>query len=228
MGTESFKKRELAGQWYFCDESTIPSMPLCYSKEIVLSEIENKIVKPLINNPPEKRPYDALRGKSERFERKIAARLGRAIKNEVERLVSDEQYWEALFSLHQILEHRLRKMFTYKSMDIDASKQEILFDEEKEAMCRQVEFFKPLADFAFLVGAIESDTREKLLDFNNKRNDIAHDFLKMDIPRKRLKKVCSIGLELMDILENQFSKIIPKPKFIIMPKFFIKSIDERT
>lgn len=211
------KLREIQGQTYFCDDSTISDILLCYPEHIVVSEFQNQIAKSSLGKPLEEWESDVLKGK-------IEAQLGGARKNEVEKIYSDGRYWEALFSLHQLLEHRLRKLLIYKSMDIDCSNSKILVDSSKEEICKKIRYFSPLINIAFVAGAIKDDTKEKLVKFNKERNNIAHDLLKMVIHRDRLKKQCKDGLKLMDSLKDSFAEIIPKPKFIKMVKFEVRSI----
>lgn len=218
------KLKEIEGKRYFCDDSTIPSMTICYPEQIVVSEFENKIAKLLLGKPFEKWKRDVLKGKSEHLRRKVEAQLGGARKSEVQEIYSRKRYWEALFSLHQILNHRLRKLLMYKSMDIDYSSSKILINSVKENICKEIKWFSQLINSALLIGAIKDDTKEELVRFNEERNQIAHDLLEMTIHRSRLKSQCEHGLKLMDILEDSFSEIIPKPKFIKMSKFEVKSI----
>jgi len=218
------KLKEIEGQRYFCDESTIPNIPLCYPEQTVTSEIERKIARLLLGKPFEEWKRGALKGKREHSKRKIEARLGGAIRSEVQRLISDEDYWEALFSLHQILEHRLRKMTMFKSMEIDRSNSKISINEEKEEICKaKITTFKRLARIAFLVGATDKKIREELLSFDRKRDSIAHRILRKPIPQHMLRNHCKHGLRLMDTLEKCFAEIIPKPNFIVMRKFEVLS-----
>jgi len=221
--TEFLKRKEIEGQRYYCDESPLLDIPLCYPEQMVVSEMENGIAKSLLGKPFEERKRDPLKGKSEHSQRKIEAQLGGATKSEVKKLYSEKRYWETLFSLHQILEHRLRKLIMYKSMDIDYPNSKIFVTCVKENICKKIERFSLLTDIAFLIGEIKNN-KEELVKFNKERNQIAHDLLKKKIRRNRLKSQCKLGLKLMDSLKDSFSKIIPKPKFIEMSKFSVKSI----
>lgn len=219
---KSLPERELEGQQYFCDDSTYSRMgiTLAYHRNIVLPEMENKIIKPYLGKPLEEWERDALKGKIERFKSKIEARLGGALRSEVERLISERHYWEALFSLHQILEHRIRRMLMYKSMDLDRSNSRIFVNEKKEKFCKEeIKTFKSLTKIACLIGAIDEETRKKLVSFDRKRDSIAHKVLRKQIPRHILKNHCKHGLDLMDTLERYFADIVPKPKFIRMQEF---------
>ena len=217
-------RRNIDGEEYFCDESSA-SIPLAYSvKKLVLPEIQEKIIEPLFVEQLTKTSKIASStyvGKRRKLRRKIEARLGCSIRSEVRRLISEKSYWETLFSLHQILEHRLRKMLMYKSMDIDSSNSQIFVDSLKEKICEDIKTFKHLTNIAFLAGAIDEETRNKIICFNEERGDIAHKLLKMKISPRLLKNLCSRGLELTDTLENHFSKIVPKPDCIEMRKFEI-------
>ncbi len=112
----------------------------------------------------------------------------------------------------------------YKSMDIDQSNSKILINSVKKKFCKEIKWFSELIDITFLIGAIKKETREELVRFNKERNQIAHDLLEKEIYRSRLKSQCKHGLKLIDVLEDSFSEIIPKPKFIKMSKFEVKSI----
>ena len=216
----SLVRKNFDGEEYFCDESSA-NIPLCYSKNLVLPEIQKKIVEPFFVEQltrTSKIASPTYLGRRKKMVQKIEAQLGCAIRTEVCKLISGEQYWEVLFSLHQILKHRLRKMLMYKSM-LEPSTKEILFDERKETICKQIPRFKHLIDIAFLTGAIEGSTRAKLEKFNSDRNDLAHHLFKKKIPPNKLKKLCFRGLKLMDTLEHLFSKIIQKPRFIKMRRF---------
>ena len=176
ISIKSLPKREINGKQYFCDDSSIPNMPICYPENIVLPEIKEKIVKPLLGKPLEKWKLNSIKGKHKKFTKDIETRIGAAIRSEVQNLVLEEHYWEALFSLHQILEHRLRKLLIYKSMEIDSPRQMILIYPDKEEVCKKIKTLKHLTNLAFLIGAITNDARTKLLAFNSDRNNIAHDF----------------------------------------------------
>lgn len=224
ISIKSLPKREINGLQYFCDNSSVPDLPICYPETIVSSEIEEKIIKPLWGKPFEKWKLDSIKGKHKKIAKDIETRLGGAIRSEVQRLISEENYWEALFSLHQILEHRLRKMTMFKSMDIDHSNSKISIDEEKEEFCKaKIPTFKRLVRIAFLMGAIKEKVRDELLSFDRKRDSIAHRILRKPIPRHILRNHCKHGLRLMDTLKKCFAEIIPKPEFIVMRKFEVLS-----
>jgi len=221
IDVETLKEIDIEGQQYFCDESTIPSLPLVYPKNVVLSEVESKIVRPFLGKQLEGTKIAMWRGKSQTIRKRIEAQLGRSARSEIQKAIQDKNYWEALFSLHQILEHRFRKMLLYKSSHIDLSSEEILIDEYKEKFCQKIKNFKQLAKLAFLVGAIEKETSEKVIRFDSQRDNIAHKLLRMKIPDHALENLCLLGLELMDTLEKCFSEIVKKPKFLEMGKFEI-------
>lgn len=220
---KSLPKREINGQQYFCDDSSIPDMPICYPETIVLPEIEEKIIKPLLGKSLEKWKFDSIKGKHKKLSKDIKTQLGGAIRSEVQKLVSKEHYWEASFSLHQILEHRLRKLLLYKSMDINSSNRTILINHDKNEICDKIKGFEHLANLAFLIGVINNDIRAKLLSFNGDRNNITHDLLRKKIPSHVLKKLCDHGLKLIDNLEVWLSNLIQKPNFIEMKKFEVAS-----
>jgi len=224
IDVETLKEISIEGQQYFCDESTIPGLPLVYPKNLVLSEVECKIFRPFLGKQLEGTKIALWRGKSQTIRRRIEAQLGRSARSEIQKAIQDKDYWEVLSSLHQILEHRLRKMLLYKSSHIDLYSEEILINEYKEKFCQEIKTFKHLAKLAFLVGAIEKETREKVILFDSQRDNIAHKLLKMKIPDHVLENLCLLGLDLMDTLEECFSEIIKKPKFLEMEKFEIITI----
>lgn len=76
---------------------------------MVFTEIAKKIAVPLIGKQLEKSKIERARIAYRKIENKIEARLGAQVKGEMLKLISEGRYWEALFSLHPILEHRLRK-----------------------------------------------------------------------------------------------------------------------
>lgn len=222
INVEVLREIEIEGQRYFCDESTSPGMPLLYPKSVVFSEIESKIIKPFLGRQLKASEIASLRGRSQEVRRGIEAQLGRSARSEIQKAVLDKNYWEALFSLHQILEHRLRKMLLYKTaVCVDHSAKEILISDYSEKICQEIITFKQLAKTAFLVGAIDEETRERLVRFNTQRNNIAHKLLKMRIPSQVLMNLCSFGLDLMEALEKCFSETIPRPEFVEMTKFAI-------
>lgn len=110
-------------------------------------------------------------------------------------------------------------------MDISPSSSEISINPVKEKICEEIKSFKHLTDLVFLIGAIDEETRNKIIRFDSERDDIAHDLLKMEILPQKLEQLCSLGLELMDILENYFSRIVPQPNFIEMRKFEVISFN---
>lgn len=224
INVETLKEIDIEGQQYFCDESTIPSLPLVYPKNVVFSEVESKIVRPFLGKQLEGTEIALWRGKSQTIRKKIEAQLGRSARSEIQKAIQDKNYWEALFSLHQILEHRLRKMLLYKTLHIDHSTEEILIDEYKEKFCQEIKTFKRLAKLVFLVEAIDKETREKVIRFDSQRDNIAHKLLRMKIPNHALENLCLLGLDLMDTLEKGFSEIVQKPKFLEMGKFEIITI----
>ena len=219
-------RRNIDGEECFCDESSA-SIPLAYSKKLVLPEIQEKVIEPLFIDQLTKTSKIARStyvAKRKKIKQKIQARLGCSIRSEVRKLVSEKRYWETLFSLHQMLEHRLRKMVMYKCTDGDSSGSEILVENLKEKICEDIRSFKHLTNIAFLIGAINEETRNKIICFAEERDDIAHKLLTMKIPPSLLKNLCSRGLTLIDTLENHFSRIIPKPKCIKMRKFEVVAI----
>ncbi len=220
-------RKKLMGRWYYFDDSPELDVPLAYPEEIITTEIVEKIVKPLMGKRLRKPKIDYIRKRARKIRRKVQARLGAQAKNRLEKLISEDHCWEALFSIHPILEHRLRRLLKYKTMDIKEANSEILIDPLRENICQTIQSFGHLANLTFLVGAITEKTRGKILQFNSDRDSIAHELLKREILPEKLQKLCAAGLELMDSLQKSFADLVPKPEFIVMKKFYIEKIPMR-
>ena len=61
------KLKEIESKRYFCDDSTISGIQMCYPEQNVVSEFENRIAKLLLGKPFEKGKNDTLKRKSKHF-----------------------------------------------------------------------------------------------------------------------------------------------------------------
>jgi len=137
-----------------------------------------------------------------------------------------KDFWEVLFSLHQLVEHRLRKLLLFKCSEINSNSSEIIFDSLMQKICNDIKTFKHLVDMTYLTGALNDGERKKALSFDANRDSIAHKLLKNEVTDKLLKTVCRQGVRLLDSLETALQRIIPKPKMIIMDSFLIHEFIE--
>lgn len=211
-----FVQGEIDGRQYLVDIGASKDIPLAYPLEAVWIEINEKIVKPLRGKPLGEKEMTSLKGKSRANMQKIDARLGGAFRAEIEKLITTEKYWEALFSIHQILEHRLRRLLVYKSAKTDVSASKITVNHAKERICNNLRSFKHLVELTYLTNAIDEETMLKASSFDKDRDNITHKLLTMEIPSVDLKNLCDRGLALMDTLETSLSTIIPRPRFVPM------------
>jgi len=220
-------RRKHMNRWYHVDNSPELDIPLAYPEDIVTAEIIEKMFQPSLGKRLKRTEIDSIAKAHEKIRRKVQTRLGAQAKNRLQKLISEGHCWEALFSIHPILEHRLRRLLKYKTMDINEANSEILIDPLREKLCQEIQSFRHLANLTFLVGAITEKTRGKILQFNSDRDSIAHELLKREILPEKLQKLCAAGLELMDSLQKSFADLVPKPEFIVMKKFYIEKIPVR-
>jgi hypothetical protein len=216
IGIPFFDERNINGQDFYIDEKTITGFTIAYPKDATISDLSEKLFKPLLGRRLDKSRADSLKKFGETIKREAETRLGAQVRNEIERLISEGNCWEALFSLHPIIEHRLRTMLKYKCMDTNPASPEIMVDDSKDNVCKDIKNFKHLVDITFLTGAIDADVRVRVLSFDDERDTIAHNLSREKILSGRLESLCKTGLELLNILEESFSRIVPKPAVIRM------------
>ncbi len=209
--------RKIDGQNYFCDDKTIPGITLVYPFEISMSELVKNLLSPILGKTLDEIPKERMQNIFNEISTRLEHRLGGQVNNELKKFVKEEKYWEALFSLHPIIEHRLRKLLKYKCMKIQVETSEIIINSIKEKFCdKEIKTFKLLTRLAFLVGAIDEKLRLQIYNFDADRDNISHNLLKMEVETHILKKSCSQGLNLMNALETAFESVIPKPNIIKM------------
>lgn len=126
-----------------------------------------------------------------------------------------------MFSLHQLIEYRLRRLLLYKCSQVNTDSSEITIDSLMQNICDDITTFKHLVQIGYLTGALNEDERIKALSFNADRDSIAHKLLKSEVTDELLETVCSQGVKLLNSLENALQRIIPKPKMIMMDSFLI-------
>lgn len=211
-----FVQGEIDGRQYLIDTGASKDIPLVYPLEAVMAEIDTKITRPLRGKMLGEKEMLSLRGKSQATMQKIDTRLGGAIRAEVGNLIQTKNYWEALFSIHQILEHRLHRLLVYKSAKMEVPSNKITIDRAKERICNSIRSFKHLIELTYLTSAVDEQTMLRLTSFDKERDNVTHKLLTMEIPSDDLKSLCDRGLALMDDLETSLSSIIPKPRFVSM------------
>ena len=221
---ETLEKRTIEGQEYFCDDKTHPDITFAYPMDIVMEEMHKKLATPFLGKRFDESVSDSIKRDAERTIERFKVRLGAQTKDKIQQLIDEGDYWQVLFSLHPILEHRLKKILKYKSMELLPSTLEIVVNPLKEEFCeKDIRSFKHLTKLVYLIGGIDQKTKMNILRFNSERGNIAHELLKEEIPLQKLEQICTDGLKVMDTLETCFSQIIPKPDVIIMSEFKIIS-----
>jgi hypothetical protein len=221
-----FKLLKKGTEQYVIDDVSCTGIILAYPRKIVDDAINEKIFLKLIGKPLSDEKLEIIRKKLDWDAKKTASRLGCANTNEVRQAILEKDFWEVLFSLHQLIEYRLRKLLLYKCSQINANSSEIIFDSLMQKICDDITTFKHLVEIGYLTGTLNQDERKKGLSFNAIRDSIAHKLLKNEVTDKLLKKVCSQGVKLLDSLENALQRIIPKPKMIMMDSFLIHEFIE--
>lgn len=221
--TSPLKSTKIDDHEYLVDES-IGDIPLVYPKEMFIKEVNEKFSNRLIGKRLAEVNLNAISGTAEKEEKKYKTMLGAQARNELQKLIDDKKYWEALFSIHPIIEHRLRRILVYKTMNVHLDEKKIIIDPMKENIVKEIRTFKHLTESAFLVGAIDQETKTNILTFDSERNEIAHELLKREVSQSKLNKACLHGLKLLDDLEKSLSKIIPKPSYLVMRKLEIPDL----
>lgn len=216
-----FKVLTKGTEQYVIDDVSYAGIILAYPKKIVDDAIRDKIFLKLIRKPLSDKKLEIIKNKLDWDAKKTASRLGCANSNEINQAILKKDFWEVLFSLHQLIEYRLRKLLLYKCSQVNTDSSEITIDSLMQNICDGITTFKHLVEIGYLTGALNGDERKKALSFNADRDSIAHKLLKSEVTDELLETVCSQGVNLLDSLENALQRIIPKPKMIMMDSFLI-------
>jgi hypothetical protein len=223
--TSPLKTRIFGDKTFIIDDSSCEGYVLAFPIEVVQAEMNEKIGKKLLGKTITKQQAEFFKGKLDADLKKTSNRLGCANDEELSRALMENNYWEALFSSHQIVEYRLHKLLLYKSSERDSKTSQITLDPLKSAINDRLQTFKHLIEINFLIGSINYDEYQIALNFNGERDNLAHKLLRKEIADDTLKTACSHGLELSKILEAALGRIIPKPNVIFMNTFTIHEIE---
>lgn len=224
MVIEGFKAKKIEDEIYVVDDTTCPGILLAFPKKVIEEELNKKVLGKLMGHTLSDDQLLSLKSKTDSFLKTIDSRLGCANRTEIQQIFEEGGFWEVIFSLHQVIEYRLGKLIVFKSASLDMTQSTVIEDSLKQTICGEWHSFKLLSDIAYLLNAIDSDERQKIISFDRERNGIAHKLLTRDISDSLLKSACTHGLEAMDALENALSRIIPKPKMIVMDNFIVNEL----
>jgi hypothetical protein len=203
------------------DDASCSGIILAYPKKIVEDAIKEKIFDKLIGKPLSDEKVEAIKNKLDWDAKKTASRLGCSNSNEIQQAISERDFWEVLFSLHQLIEYRMRKLLLYRCSKVNTATSEITVDSSTENICDHITTFKHLVEIGYLTGALNNEEKTKSLSFNAERDNIAHKLLKSEITDDMLETASNHGVELLNSLESAFQRIIPKPEMIMMDSFLI-------
>ncbi len=219
--TGEFKLLGKGVEQYMIDDVSCAGIILAYPKKTVEDAIQEKIFKKLIGKPLSDEKMESIKNKLDWDARKAASRLGCSNSNEIQQAITERNFWEVLFSLHQLIEHRLRRLLLYKCSKLNTATSEITIDSSMENICDSITTFRHLVDVGYLSGALNREEKTKLLSFNAERDNIAHKLLRSEITDDLLETASNHGVEVLNSLENAFQRIIPKPEMIMMDSFLI-------
>lgn len=209
-------------QRWLIDSVSIPGVLLGFPEEIVKKELEEKVFSKMIGKVITEEELAEMKRKVHAHLEKGGKRLGCANMKELAQEISGGNYWEALFSLHQLIEYRLHKLLLYKSGKFDTQKSQVILDPLKRKVLSNIRTFKHLADVAFIMDVISDSERTKIMSFDSERDALAHSLLTREIEASMLQTVCRHGLEIVEMLQNALSRIIPKPEIITVKIFKVQ------
>lgn len=217
----AFKQLDEGTEQYVIDDVSCSGIILAYPRKIVEDAVKEKIFDKLIGKPLSDERMEQVRNKLAWDTRKTASRLGCLNNNEIQQAMTERNFWEVLFSLHQLIEYRLRRLLLCKCSKVDTAASEITVDSSMENFCDRIRTFKHLVEIGYLLGALNYKENIKSLSFNAERHSIAHKLLISEITDELLETACNHGVEVLNGLENAFQRIVPKPKMIMMNSFLI-------
>jgi len=220
---EGFKVMKMADELYIIDDTTCPGIVLAFPQKMIEEELK-KVLGKLMGKTLLDDQLSSMKSKTDSLLKTLDSRLGCAYRTEIQQAFEEGDFWEVIFSLHQVIEYRLGKLIVFKSARLDMTQSTVIEDSLKQTICKRLNRFKHLSDIAYLLDAINSDERQRIINFDAERDDIAHKFLRRDISDDILKSACTHGLEVMDALESALSRIIPKPQIIVMNNFDVNEL----
>jgi len=136
--------------------------------------------------------------------------LGTCTTSGIKKLVGEQKYWEALFSLHTVIHYQLQFLLLQSFRGnqgknlVDDSLQKTRW----KLVQQNLRYFRETVDICFAAYVIDDVFRDKLIKFNQTRDKIAHKLIHESVIPADLEKACSVGLELLGELENIWSKTI--------------------
>lgn len=218
----AFKMLERGGEQYIIDDVSCPGVVLGYPKKIVEDELNKKIIQKLVGKTLPETEFAAIKSKLDTVMRQTDIRLGCANSGEIQQALLEKNFWEVMFSLHQLIEYRLRKLLMYKSMRKEVESSSVTLDPIKRKICEEeIKTFKHMIEIAYLFDALNREERDKLLSFDGERDSIAHKLLKSDVTDVILEKACAHGIEVLNLLQLALERIVPKPPIITMRSFCV-------
>ena len=216
-----FKQLEEGTEQYVIDDVSCSGIILAYPRKIVEDAVKEKIFNKLFGKPLSDEKMEQIRNKLAWDARKTASRLGCLNSNEIQQAMTERNFWEVLFSLHQLIEYRLRRLLLYRCSKVDTAASEVTEDSSMEKICDGIKTFKHLIELGYLSGALSYEEKTDAFNFRVERNNIAHKLLRSEITDELLETACNHGVEVLSSLETAFQRIIPKPKMIMMNSFLI-------
>jgi len=189
--TGAFKMLEKNGEQYIIDDISCPGIVLGFPKKVVEDAINKNILQKLIGKTLPNEQFEIIKNKLDSDAKRTDSRLGCADDSEIQQALSERNFWEVLFSLHQLVEYRFHKLLIYKSSEINAKDSMIKVNSLKRKICDDyIKTFKHLVDVAYLIGAINNEERTKALSFDSERDNIAHKLLKNEVSDFLLEATC--------------------------------------
>lgn len=212
-------------QRWLIDNVSIPGILLGFPEEIVKKELETKVFSKMVGKVFTEEGLNQMKRRVHEHLEKGSKRLGCANMRELAAEISGGNYWEALFSLHQLIEYRLHRLILYKSGKLDTQKSQVTLDHLKQKIClSEIRSFKHLVDVALIMDAISDAEREKIMSFDSERDALAHYLLTREIEPSMLQTVCKHGLEVVELLQVALSRTIPQPAIITVKHFMVQEL----
>jgi len=222
VGVGDFKIITKGSEQFMIDDASCSGIILAYPRQKVEDEIREKILVRLIGKPLSDEKMESIKNKLDWDAKKMASRLGCSNSKEIQRALANKSFWEVLFSLHQLIEHRLRKIILYKSSAVNSTASEITICSSMEKICEGIKTHRHLVEIGYLLSALSPEEKTKALSFNADRDNIAHKLLTNEITDDLLEKASDHGIEVLNGLEQAFQRIVPKPEMIMMDSFLIR------
>jgi hypothetical protein len=222
--TSPLKTQTIDGKIFVIDDVSCEGYVLAFPLEMIQAEFNEKIGKKLIGRTFTNEQIEAFKGKLNADLKNTVDRLGCANDEEIKKALITKNYWEVLFSSHQMVEYRLHKLILYKSSEINATNSSIMINSFKQRIEHNLQTFKHLVELNYLLGSINSVEYQYALTFNSERDNIAHKLLKREVSEDLLKTACNHGLELARTLEVALQRMIGMPRIIFMDTFTVHEI----